>query len=147
MVRSNFPLLLNSESPAMRTALDSSILIQLYRKQAGWELWRDKLQEVSSEGQLLISPVAFAEYSVAYPSSNSALADLDRLNVVYDVISPDSAYLAGQIFLRYRREGGPRLHLLPDFLIAAHATMQAERLAAIDRGYLRRYFPDLELLT
>ena len=60
MVRSNFPLLLNSESPAMRTALDSSILIQLYRKQAGWELWRDKLQEASSEGQLLISPVAFA---------------------------------------------------------------------------------------
>ena len=131
----------------MRTALDSSILIQLYRKQAGWELWRDKLQEASSEGQLLISPVAFAEYSVAYPSSDSALAYLDRLNLVYDVISPDSAYLAGQIFLRYRREGGPRLHLLPDFLIAAHATMQAERLAAIDRGYLRRYFPDLELLT
>ena len=147
MVRSNFPLLLNSESPAMRTALDSSILIQLYRKQAGWELWLDKLQEASSEGQLLISPVAFAEYSVAYPSSDSALADLDRLNLVYDVISPDSAYLAGQIFLRYRREGGPRLHLLPDFLIAAHATMQAERLATIDRGYLRRYFPDLELLT
>ena len=147
MVRSNFPLLLNSESPAMRTALDSSILIQLYRKQAGWELWRDKLQEASSEGQLLISPVAFAEYSVAYPSSDSALADLDRLNLVYDVISPDSAYLAGQIFLRYRLAGGPRLHLLPDFLIAAHATMQAERLAAIDRGYLRRYFPDLELLT
>ena len=131
----------------MRTALDSSILIQLYRKQAGWELWRDKLQEASSEGQLLISPVAFAEYSVAYPRSDSALADLERLNVVYDVISPDSAYHAGQIFLRYRREGGPRLHLLPDFLIAAHATMQAERLAAIDRGYLRRYFPDLELLT
>ena len=147
MVRSNFPLLLNSESPAMRTALDSSILIQLYRKQAGWELWRDKLQAASAEGQLLISPVAFAEYSVAYPSSDSALADLDRLNVVYDVISPDSAYLAGQIFLRYRREGGRRLHLLPDFLIAAHATMQAERLAAIDRGYLRRYFPDLELLS
>ena len=84
---------------------------------------------------------------MAYPSSDSALADLDRLNLVYDVISPDSAYLAGQIFLRYRREGGPRLHLLPDFLIAAHATMQAERLAEIDRGYLRRYFPDLELLT
>jgi predicted nucleic acid-binding protein len=147
VVRSNFPLLLNSEIPPMRTALDSSILIQLYRKQAGWELWRDKLQAASAEGQLLISPVAFAEYSVAYPSSDSALADLDRLNVIYDMIAPDSAYLAGQIFLRYRREGGPRLHLLPDFLIAAHATMQAERLAAIDRGYLRRYFPDLELLS
>lgn len=131
----------------MRTALDSSILIQLYRKQAGWERWRDRLQAASAEGPLLISPVAFAEYAVAYPSVGSALADLDRLNVVYDPVAPNSAYHAGQIFLRYRREGGPRLHLLPDFLIAAHATMQAERLAAIDRGYLRRYFPDLELLS
>lgn len=131
----------------MRTALDSSILIQLYRKQAGWELWRDKLRTASAEGQLVISPVAFAEYSLAYPSADSALADLDRLNVVYDPIEPESSYLAGQIFLRYRQEGGPRVHLLPDFLIATHAMEQDERLAAVDRGYLRRYFPDLELLT
>jgi hypothetical protein len=48
--------------------------------------------------------------------------------------------------MRYRREGGPRQHLIPDFLIAAHAQVQCNRLAAIDRGYLRRYFPKLKLL-
>jgi len=35
---------------------------------------------------------------------------------------------------------------IPDFLIAAHAQAQAEHLAAKDRGYLRRYFPDLAVL-
>ena len=63
----------------MRTALDSAVLILLYRKQAGWERWRDQLQSAASAGELIISPVAFAEYSIAYPSVESALADLDRL--------------------------------------------------------------------
>ena len=130
----------------MRTALDSSVLILLYRKQAGWEVWRERLQRAASEGELLISSVAFAEYSIAYPTMESAHADLERLHIFYEPIKPAAAYLAGQIFLRYRREGGPRQHLIPDFLIAAHASVQAQRLAAIDRGYLRSYFPDLALL-
>lgn len=131
----------------MRTALDSSVLILLYRKQPGWQQWRDLLQAASLGGELIVSPVAFAEFSVAYPTLESAWADLERLNIFYEPIQPDSAYLAGQIFLRYRREGGPRLHLIPDFIIAAHASLQADRLAAIDRGYLRRYFPNLTLLA
>jgi predicted nucleic acid-binding protein len=131
----------------MRTALDSSVLILLCRKQAGWEAWRDRLQYAAGEGELIISPVAFAEFSIAYPTLESARADLERLHIFYEPIEAASAYLAGQIFLRYRREGGPRQHLIPDFLIAAHAKMQAHRLAAIDRGYLRTYFPTLPLLT
>ena len=131
----------------MRTALDSSVLLLLCRKQSGWEAWRDCLQLAASEGELVISPVAFAEFSIAYPSAEAAQADLDLLHIFYDPISLASAYLAGQIFLRYRRHGGPRLNLIPDFLIAAHASVQADRLAALDRGYLRSYFPTLPLLT
>ena len=131
----------------MRTAIDSSVLILLCRRQEHWEHWRDLLQKASNEGELLVSPVAFAEFSIAYPSLTSARADLERLRISYSPINPAAAYLAGQIFLRYRREGGPRRHLIPDFLIAAHASVQADRLATVDRGYLRVYFPALPLLT
>ncbi len=131
----------------MRTALDSSVLFLLSRRQPGWEAWRDCLHTAAGEGELLISPIAFAEFSIAYASIDAAQADLDRLHIFYDPITPAAAYLAGQIFLRYRRMGGPRLHLIPDFLIAAHASVQADRLAALDRGYLRTYFPDLPILS
>lgn len=131
----------------MRTALDSSVLILIYQKQPGWEAWRDLLDLASTQGQLIISPVAFAEYSIAYPSVTSIQNDLERLHISYDPFNTETAYLAGQIFLRYRRKGGPRQHLIPDFLIAAHASVQADRLATVDRGYLRTYFPNLPLLT
>lgn len=131
----------------MRTAIDSSVLIQLYRKQSGWEAWRHLLEKAALEGPLLVSSVAFAEFSIAYPSATSALADLERLQMQYDPLLPETAFQAGQVFLRYRREGGPRRHLIPDFLIAAHASLQADRLVALDRGYLRTYFPDLVLLA
>ncbi len=130
----------------MRTALDSSVLLLLSRKQPGWEVWRDRLQFAASEGELSISPIAFAEFSLAYSQVEAVQSDLDLLNVYYDPITPAAAYLAGQIFLRYRRNGGPRLNLIPDFLIAAHASVQADRLAALDRGYIRTYFPSLALL-
>jgi predicted nucleic acid-binding protein len=131
----------------VRTALDSSVLLQIQRRQTGWETWRDLLTQAATEGPLLICPIVFSECSMGFPSVEIALQQFESIQIHYDLISPEAAYLAGQIFLRYRREGGQRQHLIPDFVIAAHAALQADRLAAIDRDYLRRYFPDLPLLT
>ena len=41
----------------------------------------------------------------------------------------------------------PRQHLVTDFLISGHAQIQADRLAAMDREYLRRWFPKLATLA
>ncbi|MCX6937085.1 MAG: PIN domain-containing protein [Verrucomicrobia bacterium] len=130
----------------MRTAIDSSVLLCILRRQEGWESWRTTLSRAAEEGSLALCPVVFAECSIGFASFDEALAKFDSLCIVYDPFAPAAAFLAGQTFLRYRREGGPRQHLIPDFLIAAHASVQADRLAAIDRGYLRTYFPALVLL-
>lgn len=131
----------------MRTAIDSSVLLLILKRQTGWQRWRASLEQAASEGPLLICPVVFAECSTGFDSSVTALRRFDALQFQFDPILPEAAFLAGQTFLRYRREGGPRLHLIPDFLIAAHASIQADRLAAVDRGYLRRYFGSLPLLA
>jgi predicted nucleic acid-binding protein len=68
------------------------------------------------------------------------------LGISFSATSLEAAQLAGSIFKRYRREGAPREHLISDFLIGAHAQVQADRLAAMDRGYLRRYFPRLRVV-
>lgn len=55
------------------------------------------------------------------------------MGVVVLQIGPVAAWEAGHIFRKYRESGGPRKRFIPDFLIVAHAQMQAERLATVDR--------------
>lgn len=130
----------------MITALDSSVLLLILRRQSGWEHWQKLISVASSEGPLVICPVVFAECSIGFASTEEALSHFEAIGVSYDSFTPESSWLAGQTFLLYRRQGGVRTHLLPDFLVASHATHQADRLAAIDRGYLRTYFPKLQRL-
>ncbi|MEO5715911.1 MAG: type II toxin-antitoxin system VapC family toxin [Luteolibacter sp.] len=130
----------------MITSLDSSVLWAIIKSEPGHEQWLQTLLQAAAEGPLIISPVAFAELSPSTADVAGLMDFLARLAISYEGITPAAAYLAGQTFKRYRQAGGPRQHLVPDFLIAAHAQTQANRLAAIDRGYLRQWFPDLELL-
>jgi predicted nucleic acid-binding protein len=131
----------------MTTAIDSSVLWAIVKGEAGHEQWLETLGHAAAEGFMIISPIAFAELAPSTSSEKELMDFLSRLAIAYEPISPAAAHLAGQTFKRYRLAGGTRQHLVPDFLIAAHAAIQADRLAAIDRGYLRRWFPELTLLT
>jgi len=130
----------------VKTAIDSSVLWCIQKQELGYERWQQILEHAASEGQLCVCPVTFAEISPGRTNANEVMRILSLLAISYEEIVPEAAHLAGSIFLEYRRQGGPRTQIIPDFLIAAHAEVQCTHLAAIDRGYLRRYFPKLELL-
>lgn len=130
----------------MITALDSSVLWAIINDEPGAERWLETLANAASEGPLVICPVTFSELAPSTGKTSELLANLEKLSITYDPISPEAAHLAGSIFKQYRQAGGPRQHLIPDFLIAAHARVQADRLAAVDRGYLRIWFSELTLL-
>ena len=131
----------------MITAIDSSVLWAIIKKEETSEAWCEALLVAAAEGALIISPVAFAELAPSASNSVALMDFLNRLSISYEPISCEAAFLAGETFKAYRKAGGPRQHLVPDFLIAAHAQIRADRLAATDRGYLRKWFSDLPLLT
>ena len=48
--------------------------------------------------------------------------------------------------MRYRRAGGPRMRIVADFLVGAHALASADRFLTRDRGFHASYFEALKTL-
>jgi predicted nucleic acid-binding protein len=131
----------------MITAIDSSVLWAVFNDEPSATEWSKTLIDASREGELIVCDVVLAEIAPAFDSKKQALDTLEQLGIRFDGLSIDAAFEAGRIFKTYRQEGGPLIHMIPDFLIGSHAICQSDRLAAVDRGYLRRYFPKLKILT
>ncbi len=128
-------------------AVDTSVLLAIFKGEARGELWLDRLQSAAQTASLLVSSVAFAETRSFFLSDEKCRAALQSLGVRHSALGEEAANLAGRIFRIYRQEGGPRTTILPDFLVAAHAATQASALATEDRGYLRAYFPRVKLVS
>jgi predicted nucleic acid-binding protein len=59
----------------------------------------------------------------------------------------EAAFLVGKAFRSYRRRGGARVSLLPDFLIGAHAAIAGHEILTRDPGRYRTYFPTVSLIA
>lgn len=131
----------------MITAVDTAALISIDRGVDDASRWVEVLADARTEGALVICDVVATEFYAVVMEDRAFDRVLSDLGITHQAASAEAARLAGRIFRHYRDGGGPRAHLIPDFLIAAHAAVDCDRLASKDRGYLRRYFPKLPLLS
>jgi hypothetical protein len=56
-------------------------------------------------------------------------------------------FLAGKVFLDYRRRKGSKHSVLPDFYIGAHAAVSGYPILTRDIGRFGSYFPTVRLIT
>jgi predicted nucleic acid-binding protein len=137
----------------LRTAIDTNVISAIWSGAPTAAKAAEQMSSASAEGALLISPFVFAEL-LAYPGATEShlrrfLADT---GIVFDARIEERVWVeAGLRFARYaqrRRESsgtGPR-RLLADFLIGAHALVQADRLLTFDAERYRQDFGELRLL-
>ncbi|MEQ9639451.1 MAG: type II toxin-antitoxin system VapC family toxin [Alphaproteobacteria bacterium] len=128
--------------------VDTNILLDVLLKQQPWFDWSAHALESAGDGaQLVINPIIYAEVSIGYESIEALNSALPEEFVRREPIPDEAAFLAGKAFTQYRRRGGPRSSLLPDFLIGAHAAVQGYALLTRDVRRFRFYFPTLRLIA
>jgi hypothetical protein len=130
------------------TLLDSSVLIDVVGGVSEWSDWSSEaLAAALDEGVVFVNQIVYAEVSIGFGGIEDCDWALDVRGIERIPMPWPASFLAGRAFTEYRRRGGPRHSLLPDFLIGAHAAVEALPLLTRDPGRFRSYFPTVELIT
>jgi predicted nucleic acid-binding protein len=137
----------------MRTALDTNILSSVWSSAPSALTIAAQLSKVRAEGALVICAPVFVELS-AVPGLNvqsvrKALAETAiaiDFDIEEDVWMLAAASFAAYAIRRRRSGGGSPKRLLPDFVIASHALLRADRLMTRDASRYGQDFPKLRLI-
>jgi predicted nucleic acid-binding protein len=130
------------------TLVDSNVILDVLTEDADWGEWSAAmLADAARAGTLAINPIIYAEVSAGF----ERIEDLDdALPEAYYRRLPlpfEAAFLTGQCFVKYRRQGGARRSPLPDFYIGAHAALAGLTLLTRDAKRYRAYFPTLRIVA
>lgn len=130
------------------TLVDTNVLLDLVTDDPNWADWSvAQLEAASLNGPLLINDTIYAELAVRHARIEDLETFLDVAGLEMTLMPRAALFLAGKVFTQYRRSGGSRTGVLPDFFIGAHAAVARLPLLTRDIGRYRTYFPALRLIT
>jgi predicted nucleic acid-binding protein len=127
--------------------VDTNVLLDVATDDPVWAKWSlARLDQAAKHDMLAIDPVVYAELSVGYVRIEELDAVLSLIDIDIDPLPREALFLAGKVFQRYRRRGGGKTGVLPDFFIGAHAAVAGMALLTRDPRRYRSYFPGLKLI-
>lgn len=137
----------------VRTAIDSNVLSGFWSGEPLASRMGSQLLEAHAQGGLVVCAPVYVEL-LAHPSVTQSFVDdfLSETGVVVDFLLGEEVWrMAGKCFAIYaqrrrRSGGGSAKRMLVDFVVAAHASLCADRLLTLDASRYARDFPQLRLV-
>ncbi|TMH28692.1 MAG: type II toxin-antitoxin system VapC family toxin [Betaproteobacteria bacterium] len=128
--------------------VDTNVLVDVLEDDRDWAEWSiGQLRAQSQVHELVINLVIYAELSLAFETVEALDAVVDQMRLTLAEVPRPALFLAGKAFLQYRRSGGRKSNVLPDFFIGAHAAASRCPLLTRDVQRYRTYFPTVELIA
>jgi predicted nucleic acid-binding protein len=130
------------------TLVDTNVLLDLATDDQKWFDWSvAQLRSASLAGPLMVNDVIYAELAVRYEDVGALDTFLRKVGCEIAPIPKEALFLAGKTFSKYRKVGGTRTGVLPDFFIGAHAFVEQIPLLTRDIRRYRTYFPAVQLIA
>lgn len=128
--------------------LDTNVLLDVVQDDPVWGEWsQGQLDAWAARDELGINAVIYAELSIAYARIEELEDAVHTAGLRFLEIPREALFLAGKAFLAYRKQGGTRTGVLPDFFIGAHAAVMGLPLLTREAARYRTYFPGVALIT
>ncbi|THV21457.1 type II toxin-antitoxin system VapC family toxin [Peteryoungia ipomoeae] len=132
----------------MAVLVDTNVLVDIAVRDPAWLAWsRNQLLKLAQQETLLINPIIYSEFSVRYANRDEVDELLPEAEFRRENLPWAAAFAAGRAFHVYKRAGGGRDRVLPDFLIGAHAAIRGHKVLTRDPKGYRTYFPDLNIIS
>ena len=128
--------------------VDTNVLVDVLQNDPQWADWSiAQMRAQAKLHALAINPVIYAEMSLSF-STLEALDDV-VLTMALELreIPRPALFLAARAYALYRRRGGNKGQVLPDFFIAAHAAVEGWPLLTRDASRFKTYFPTLDVIA
>ncbi len=129
------------------TVVDSSVLLDVFTEDATWLAWSQaRLVDAAGRGALVLNAVVVAEIAPRFSRVEDLRRALPSMCVIESIPLPAS-FLAGHAHAEYRKAGGNRQAILPDFLIGAHAAVTGRPLLTRDPNRVASYIPGANIIA
>lgn len=102
--------------------------------------------EAARGGTPCVNEIILAEISTRFRSFDLIEGALKAFDLPVERLTLAECHRAGQAHAEYRRRGGERIAILPDFLIGAQAATRGWSLVTRDRKGFASYFPELTII-
>ena len=128
--------------------VDTNVMLDVLQNDPKWAEWsQGKFETARLADTLAINAVIYSELSIAFERIEELEAVLHEGNIKVESIPREALFLAGKVFLEYRRQKGGKPGVLPDFYIGAHAAVSGMPILTRDIGRYRSYFPRVQLIA